>query len=319
MNALLGLLGTGRDFGARFTLINLLPTGALAIYVLALVWSGAPAHAPDVANIDHHLTNLSAGAATLLVIGLLVVAVILQPLQLALVRLLEGYWGDSGLARAAAARGTAHHERERRQLEQAVVVRGRMPTEAELDRMGDAAARRRLYPTNWSLLPTRLGNVLRASEERAGGRYGLNSIVAWPRLLPLLPDTLRATADDQRTQLDAAARLCVVLILASVIGVCFLAPHPVWLIAPAVTMGLAVVAYKATIAAAIAYGETLEVAFDLHRFDLLRAVCAPLPADTNAELTTNASLSSFWLQGPPPQPEGAPPLFTYEHSGNAAS
>jgi len=51
--------------------------------------------------------------------------------------------------------------------------------------------------------------------------------------------------------------------------------------------------------AAIAYGELLESAIDLHRFDLLRALHLPLPADSEAEQTLNAQLSDLLRQDLP--------------------
>ena len=48
--------------------------------------------------------------------------------------------------------------------------------------------------------------------------------------------------------------------------------------------------------AAIAYGELLESAIDLHRFDLLQALHLPLPADPEAERTLNAQLSDVLRQ-----------------------
>jgi hypothetical protein len=43
------------------------------------------------------------------------------------------------------------------------------------------------------------------------------------------------------------------------------------------------VAHQAAVRAAIAYGHQLHVAFDLHRFDLLRGLHYPLPADPTQE------------------------------------
>ena len=77
------------------------------------------------------------------------------------------------------------------------------------DRLGEreAAARRlRRYPPPAAILPTLLGNTLRAAEFRAGSRYGLDAVVLCPRLYPLLGDKVSATLNDLRDQLDLAAR-----------------------------------------------------------------------------------------------------------------
>ncbi len=48
------------------------------------------------------------------------------------------------------------------------------------------------------LRPTLPGNVLAAVESRAGEPYGLDAVVAWPRLYPLLGEGVKAVVDDRR-------------------------------------------------------------------------------------------------------------------------
>jgi hypothetical protein len=168
---------------------------------------------------------------------------------------------------------------------------------------------RRLYGPPDSVMPTKLGNVLRAGEHRAGARYGLETVSAWPRLYPLLPPNVRSLIDDQRLQLDLSARFCAVFAAASVLGLALLAPHGWWLAVPAGTLALALLAYRGAITAAIAYSEGLDTAFDLCRFDLLTALHLPLPSTREEELTANADLSAFLVQGEDID-------FPYEHPGN---
>src|SRR3954469_15825509 len=85
--------------------------GLLALFVLALAWSGAPGDAPDLDRILDEARDLDAWSAALLFLGLLVAALIAQPLQLALVRGLEGYWPGTP-ARARQARRLARLERQ---------------------------------------------------------------------------------------------------------------------------------------------------------------------------------------------------------------
>jgi hypothetical protein len=57
------------------------------------------------------------------------------------------------------------------------------------------------------------GEVGRAAEAQQGDRYGLDMVVIWPRLYPSTCDSLSEALTGLRDQLDAAARLCVVLLL----------------------------------------------------------------------------------------------------------
>jgi hypothetical protein len=188
-----------------------------------------------------------------------------------------------------------------------------MPTAAELAAMADAESRlRRLFPSDpaW-LLPTRLGNALRAAETRAGEPYGLDAVVAWPRLYPLLPDGVRALVDDQRDGLDLAARFCAVFAAAAAVSLVLLAIHGWWLLVPAGCLVLAWLSYRGAVAAAVAYGEGIRAAIDLHRFDLLTALHLPLPATLEEERAVNEELSLFLRQTWPVD-------FVYEHGARAA-
>jgi hypothetical protein len=146
-------------------------------------------------------------------------------------------------------------------------------------------------------MPTGLGNALRAAEDRAGRRYGLDTVAVWPRLYPVLGERVLAIVDDQRTQLDVAVRFCVVLLVAAVVSLALLVTQGWLLLVPAATFVLAWLAYKGSVGAAVAYGEGLETAFDLHRFDLLRALHLPLPADSEQERAQNAQVTAFLAQG----------------------
>ena len=121
-------------------------------------------------------------------------------------------------------------------------------------------------------------------------------IVVWPRFYPLLSDKVTAVPDDLRDQLDLAARFCVVSGVATMISIVFLAAGGWWLTAAAVTLAGSLLSYRAALAAAAAYGQALEAAFDLHRFDLLTALHLPLPANLVGEVTANQELSRFLRQ-----------------------
>jgi hypothetical protein len=230
-------------------------------------------------------------------VAVVVVAVIAEPLQITLVRLLEGYWGQSRAGRLLAAPGITFHRARRNRLDRAQRRSPGDPASAREQAAREEAARKlRAYPRESAILPTMLGNVLRSAEARAGNRYGLDAITVWPRLYPLLPGKVTAVLDDRRDQLDLAARFCMVFGIATVISVAFLTTHGWWLTAAAVTLACALGSYRAALVAAIGYGQALEAAFDLHRFDLLTALHLPLPADLISEVAANQELSRFLRQ-----------------------
>lgn len=284
-----------KDLGVRFRFVSLLPVAVLALYLLALVWSGAPGRSPDLQAVLTHAKHVEGWTAFLLALTVVITALIVEPLQIALVRLLEGYWGQSPVGRLLSAPGRTYHRARRNRLDRAQRQRGGAP--AAPTEVREAAARKlSSYPPTGAILPTKLGNTLRAAEYRAGGRYGLDAITVWPRLYPLLSDKVTAVLDDLRDQLDIAVRFCSVFLLATVISVAFLAGYGWWLLVAVGTFGGAALSYRAALSAAAAYGQAMEAAFDLHRFDLLNALHLPLPTDLIGEIKANQQLSRFLRQ-----------------------
>jgi hypothetical protein len=114
---------------------------------------------------------------------------------------------------------------------------------------------------------------------------------------------------DLRNQLDISTRFCVTLLIATLVSASILLPYPRWLAVPAVTGGLSWVSYRAAVRAAARYGEALHAAFDLFRFDLLKALHLKLPYDAAQERRINQTLEDLFVGKLPPSA-----LFvTYEH------
>jgi hypothetical protein len=290
------------DLGVRFNLVGVLPTTLLVTWVAALVASGAPSSSPDGSELIDHLEALSGTDLVLLGAAVIVVALILQPLQLALVRLLEGYWGRGALGRGLSRPLVERHRRRRHVLTRASTAEGAAPEGDTAVAMADAAQRlRRRYPPEpVPLLPSALGNVLRAAEYRAGRPYGLDAVLAWPRLYPLLAPSVRAMVDDLRLQLDLAARFTAMFVLAAVASAALLATHGWWLLVPAGALLLALVSYRGAVAAAGAYGGAVEVAFDLTHLELRKALHLGRPPDRDAERAANRALTDFFAGIPTP-------------------
>jgi ABC-type multidrug transport system fused ATPase/permease subunit len=298
--------GGVKELGLRFNLIGLLPTAALVLFVVALIGTGGASGAPDLSKLP---AELSATRIIQLLLLVLIVSLVAHPLQLSLVRILEGYaWETSTLGDALSAIGVELHRRRLEQLQNLAYRTARTP-EARRQRQGALERARAYYPEHPNhLLPTRLGNALRAAEDRAGQRYGLDTNAMMPRLYPFLSTTLTEALTGQRNQLDVAVRLCTVLVLGTGISAVLLLGDDWWMTVPLATGLLAWIAYRAAVQAAVSYGRLLYVAFDLHRFDMLRGLHYRLP-DRDSELTFNQALSRF-LRG---DIRNLPAEFPYEH------
>jgi hypothetical protein len=284
------------SFGMRFLLVGVVPVYAAGTFLIVLVWAGAPGelHFNDAWKTA---VGLKAGEGVLLTVALVLVALLSTPFQIRLARLFEGFWpGD--LARPWAERAG---ERARELDQRAAAMLAGTPGPEAVQKAGELGAyRRRRYPDKSThLRPTRLGNTLAAAETRAGRAYGWDAVVAWPRLYPVLGGEVRKAVDDHRNTLDTAMRLAAVAGLTAPAVVGLLWSSGWWVLLALLPVGLSFVAYQVAVEAAQGFGESLAVAFDLHRFDLLRALRLPLPADRDAERKQAEDICAFWRQGKP--------------------
>jgi hypothetical protein len=299
--------------GSRM-LVNVLPPTLLTVLVFVLLASGAPG-TPTAAGLVTTLRDFDGAHVALLFIGVVAVAVILQPFQIAIVQILEGYWGGNPLTRSGrpSRAGRAFDigvELQRRRYQLLRKLAQDDDQDDDTNDLEDVMSELRIKQTGWArgelrgypedegrLMPTRLGNRLRAAEDNAGGRYGLWTNVVYPRLYSLVSDRLATGLANSNDQLDMAAHLSVTLALATLVSAGLLAPNgwqtPWWLLVPLATAGLSYLSYRAAIKAADAQSVLLETAFDLHRFDLLTALHYRLPDDPWSEYEFNGELSAF--------------------------
>ncbi|MER5466386.1 hypothetical protein ABT010_38260 [Streptomyces sp. NPDC002668] len=295
--------------GRRFFLVGYLPAYAALLFLLLLVWSGArawaapPRSGPSFKDAWATAAGLGVGEVVVLVLAVTLVAVLLHPLQLALVRLLEGGWPrllGSGLARWL-------QLRRKRRWEAAAQLPGSDPAMLSTERIQRAGMaghelRRRFPLPDHLVRATALGNALAAMEDSAGRPYGLDAVAVWPRLYPVLGAEVRAVVDDRRDTLDGAARMAAVMAVTTLAAAVLLARSGWWLMLALVPLAVSFLSYRGAVQSALAYGEAAHVAFDLHRFDLLSALRLELPTGQAAERAINAELSDFWRQGVPIDP-----------------
>lgn len=115
------------------------------------------------------------------------------------------------------------------------------------------------YPKLHRVLPTRLGNVLRASEDLLPLEPEENLEGFAIRHLDRMSETLRSEHRDYRVRLDMYCTLTVVFILLAIFSLALVPRAPIW--APAVAAAtyaiLAQVSYEASIASARRYGNAL--------------------------------------------------------------
>ena len=231
------------------------------------------------------------------------VAVLLGNLQYGITRLFEGYWTWGPPARWLARRRSNGHLRRLQRLED------RRRRAAEDDRQSEAAsleaAQHAAYPPLKHanrIMPTRLGNILRASELYPFDRYGMDSVVIWPRLWPLLPAEQAARVEEHKLSLD------LMLLLSLLLGLFALVWCPVLAVTTnrwdlvlfcAAAWPLAWLIYLNALQAARAYAEQVNATFDLYRFALIDAIGLTQPTDGASERSLWDDLVQFYLRNLP--------------------
>ncbi len=277
--------------GAVALLLGVMPYG------LAVAWQWwQQQDAPDQ-------TGFLFGALILVTL----VAYLLQAFTRPLVRLYEGYWFH-WLRRWGRKRVENRWQRWRKERAEA----------AKNDPSRYAALQDCLhheYPSQAErLLPTRLGNVLRASEYYPITAYGMDAVFWWPRLIPLLPDAVQKGIEDALTPLLALLNLATLIGLVAVGGAIYLWRNQVggWQVPVAVLavgLLLARLSYLGAVAQARGYGQQIRASIDLYRFDLLKVLHQPLPASPQEERALWERLAA-WLYN---QDRGAAQGLTYQH------
>ncbi len=179
------------------------------------------------------------------------------------------------------------------------------------------------------ILPTRLGNVLRAAEDYSMSRYGLDGVFWWPRLEPLLPESLLTRLEAAFMGLVALLNLATLSVLYALLLLADLALYWTgrlnvdknfrwlwwWLLAGGLSLVVAYVIYRGAVAQARAYGDLIRVAYDEHRFRVLDALHIARPRAPVEEHALWRRLSRWLYQ----QDLGAARDMVYTHKAASNS
>lgn len=290
---------TSALFDRRFLLNALLPV-LITLSLLATVIIGM---LTDPGRMLREWNGLDATVRVLAGTGMVIVAVVIAAVvsgrSQSLIRCYEGLW-PGRLGRALMLPGRRWHRRRAR-------------------RLGFDRAAADYPPDARDIMPTRLGNVLRACESYPHERYGLDTVLTWPRLFPLLPDALTAALSAARAEIEFHLTISALAAFFAVGAGGWLAAvqAPTWLFLTCYWAGAATawLTYRGALAPARLYGEQVRVAFDLYRQELLTHLGAE-----GAEREQWTRLNQFWYRNIPmdtpllPEPEDEVPA---EPSGPA--
>jgi hypothetical protein len=236
-------------------------------------------------------------------LGVVASGAIVQRLTVPMLRLVEGYWPTllnpvrQSLVRRVERRADTFEARFQ-QLAGAVSSNGATPRQRADFVVVDQELRR--LPGNRQFQPTRIGNIIRASESRPVDKYGLDAVALWPHLWLLLPENTQKELATARLSLDSAVAACIW-------GTLFVCFAPWTLLAIPAGVGFVVIIYFGWLPSrAKVYADLVEAAFDLYRGALYAQLRWPLPTDSQDERVQGRKMTAYLLRGP----SGTTPAFT---------
>jgi hypothetical protein len=179
-------------------------------------------------------------------------------------------------------------------------------------------------PIETDLLPTRLGNVLRASEVYPFYRYGIDGITIWPRLYNFLPHDIKDDLEKINNQLAFllnSTLLVIILVLAcfsvaSIQNLCIqhsgswaICDQNIWLkgfrqfsylfyyYSALGGVIISYVLYCLAVSVAVTYGLYVRTAYDLYRHRLLEHLNKTLTEKLDDEKETWEKIGDYYIAG----------------------
>jgi hypothetical protein len=148
---------------------------------------------------------------------------------------------------------------------------------SERNQLMQEAAERFPDQERW-LLPTVLGNTIRAFEVYSREMYGLEGIQGWYRLLAVIPKDYRELVDEAKAQMDFWVNLWVLSIISS-FGYLGTAVYTGQIRVPLIlllTFGVIFISWLRVRSAAVEWGEVVKSAFDVFLPELHKKLEFPI-------------------------------------------
>jgi hypothetical protein len=290
-------------------------------------------HNLNFTYVNEKVIEFGQGENTVTIIfGIIILSIILIPLQLVIIRLFEGYWPNKmfypfkviGLKiqkhKYKNIQNEETKELQKIDREENEKIKITKPELIQDEKEKYENKRRKIisqyhlkrilyFPEHERILPTGLGNILRAAEDLVSTKYGLDAIITWTRLYILLPDNMKAVLNDQRTKLDLSTRLSIIFLISTIISSLFFVKLSLLSLIPIGSFILLIISYIGSKQIALGYGILIHTAFDLYRFDLLKQLKISLPKNNDEEKKKGQEISSFLVSA-----EGLPKNFKYSRN-----
>lgn len=255
-----------------------------------------------------------------LVVAATILAGLLYTMNTSIIRFYEGYpWQNGWLGRRRSDTYRARLDERATTAKQARELRRRLsrnkPKDARLLDLAKARddADRAInsdFPASGSVLPTRLGNAIRAFETYSRNQYGISAIPLWPRFVARIRSDHAAAIDDAKTSFDVAVHLSFLSALTAFLMIVIAAVYPLpfatmrlfaaWAIRVVAASALSWGFYELAIDRAMAWGDLVRGVFDLYRWEVLKDLgYETRPGDLLSERALWTAISRQMIFGDP--------------------
>ncbi|MGA1839052.1 MAG: hypothetical protein ACMUIU_00360 [bacterium] len=168
------------------------------------------------------------------------------------------------------------------------------------------------FPPPEYVMPTALGNIIRAAEIHGLVHYGIDAIILWPRLLPFVPEKITKALGEAYNSMVLCLNTSIIFYTLSLFWLIYFGRLKnittlIFLPVPILFL-LGCLSYKASLTSGRDFGHQLCAAVDLSRWKLLKELRYPYPKDHNEEVQLWQEISKFLYGGPPVQRN-----YKYEH------
>ena len=150
------------------------------------------------------------------------------------------------------------------------------------------------------ILPTRMGNVFATIEEYPSVRYGMDAMVYWPRLIPVIPNEYAKIISNENINFTVLLNLSLLIgLFALEIFANYLLGDPKWstLLLGGIFLLIFYLFYNFSIKSLITMGELVKTCFDLFRYEILRQMKIEVPEDIEDEKYLWFSLTNYIASG----------------------
>lgn len=277
------LSGLPKIFGKEFLIGYFLPVVGFLLALSTLLNEFGPKALVTQISTENRVVDVSLAALLALMLS-----IVLSTINREIIRLLEGY----GRFNPFRLLGRCQHGRYRRLRYKAAKAKRqrrwytsrkrRLPTEL-IRRVIDTNQRLALYFPHEEtfLLPTALGNAIRAFETYSFAVYGIDAIGGWTRLQAVIPESFRGMIETAKARVDFWINVwllsLVLLLLIFLQMVLFVGPQLSHLVSDpdsptdwlqmiglsVACVGVSLLAYRRATRTAIQWGEGIKAAFDV--------------------------------------------------------